>query len=76
MFVVRAKADIDPDVVQQRRHLQEETFPLSQTVFVGALIEQLRGKFGDMATVIGVEAVFVTDGLGARQHVCFEVPRA
>ena len=73
MLVVRAQADVDADVVQQRGHLQQQPLALAEAVLVAQLVEQPVGQHRDVAAVVAVEAVAVAERLGAGQHLVLEV---
>ena len=44
VLVVRAQADVDADVVQQRRHLQQQPLAVRQSVLVAQIVEEPRGE--------------------------------
>ena len=73
MLVVRAQADVDPDVVQQRRDLQQQTLAFLQPVLVDQLVEQPDREIGDVPAVIAIEPVALAERLGTGEDLPAEV---
>ena len=75
MLVVRAQADVDADVVQQRGDLQQQPLAVAEAVLVAQLVEQAHRQHRDVPAVRAIEAVAVAERLGAGEHLAARSPR-
>ena len=73
VLVMGAQADVDADVVQQRRDLEQQPLAIAEPVLVAELVEQPRRQLRDVVAVLAVEPVAVAERLGAGQHLLLEV---
>ena len=76
MLVMRAQADVDADVVQQRGHLQQQPLAIAEAVFVAELVE--RARSASMATwrpCARSKRYFCAERLGAGEHLRARSPR-
>ena len=77
VLVMRAQADVDADVVQQRRTTCSSSRSRSPQAVLGAqLVEQPGGEHRDVMAVVAIEPVPLAERLGAGQHLVLEVLRA
>ena len=73
MFVMRAQADEDADVVKQGSDLQHEPLAGAESVLLAERVEHLHRQRRDVAAVVAIESVFVPEGLCAGEDLVFEV---
>ena len=76
VLVVRAQADVDPDVVEQRGDLQEQALRVRRGRARPAARRTAARRDGDMAAVVAVEAIALAERLGAGEHLTAELLRA
>jgi hypothetical protein len=64
VLVVRAQADVEAHVVQQRGDLEEPSRAVAEAVFFAECIEQASGQVRDVKTVLAIQPVSLPQRLG------------
>ena len=73
VFVVGAQTDVHANIMQQCRHLQEQSVSLGESVLFLAFVEEPHGECGHMAAMRPVESKAVPHRFRARQDLLLEV---